>query len=386
MSSLPPPSPPPPFDVLLVTSKNPAESPFTQTLEKAGCKVHLSTLSGLKTELTRFPPDVIVLDLDPGVQFSLQEVVNIAGMNPPPVLGLVHEQDLPQDERNTPTEYTDLLVRPFPQRELIRHTFALARASRKTRNTLSSTKRELIELGLARAVQRNLLPMPLPERPRVQIAAQYQPIDQLGGDFFDIVDLGDGASGFFLADVVGHGTSAALFTSFLKAQLLHWSLQMQKEAPGETLTDMNLALSRVFAGTGRFITAVYATYEPGVERLNFANAGHPQPIYLPKEGESYLLEGGEYPLGVVPEAIYQSREIRFAPGDRIVFYTDGICDQRWHGRGEAFTRGRLVQALEATRTVSVQESLEEVMKLVNDWCGGAQEDDLNILAVEAYSN
>lgn len=240
------------------------------------------------------------------------------------------------------------------------------------------------ELELARIVQRNLLPLPLPTRDGVELAARYEPIDALGGDFFDIVDLGQGASGFFLADVVGHGTSAALFTSFLKAQLLHWSLLMQKETPGETLTDMNLALGKVFGGTGRFVTALYATFEPGIERLLFANAGHPSPLYVPHEDEAVLLDGAEVPLGVLSDTQYQTREIRFAPGDRIYFYTDGITDQTRAGDSEPFGKGRLARALIQARQDPLPEGVDGLVKAVTDWRGDVpQADDMNVLAIEA---
>lgn len=240
------------------------------------------------------------------------------------------------------------------------------------------------ELELARIVQRNLLPLPLPTRDGVDLAARYEPIDALGGDFFDIVDLGQGASGFFLADVVGHGTSAALFTSFLKAQLLHWSLLMQKETPGETLTDMNLALGKVFGGTGRFVTALYATFEPGIERLHFSNAGHPAPLYVPREGDAYLLDGAEVPLGVLADTQYQTREVRFAPGDRIYFYTDGITDQGRGDHHENFGKGRLAEALVGARERPLAEGVDALVEAVVAWRQGApQADDMNILAIEA---
>lgn len=242
------------------------------------------------------------------------------------------------------------------------------------------------ELELARLVQRNLLPLPLPTRDGVELAARYEPIDALGGDFFDIVDLGQSASGFFLADVVGHGTSAALFTSFLKAQLLHWSLLMQKETPGETLTDMNLALGKVFGGTGRFVTAIYATFEPGIERLHFANAGHPAPLYVPHEGDAYLLDGAEVPLGVLTDTQYQTREVRFAPGDRIYFFTDGITDQTRPGGPETFGKGRLAEALVSARERPLSEGVDGLFESVITWRDAApQADDMNVLAIEAKS-
>ena len=250
--------------------------------------------------------------------------------------------------------------------------------------TEAQAQRYLEELELARIVQQNLLPLPLPTRDGVDLAAKYQPIDALGGDFFDIVDLGQGASGFFLADVVGHGTSAALVTSFLKAQLLHWSLLMQKETPGETLTDMNLALGKVFGGTGRFVTALYATFEPGIDRLHFANAGHPSPLYVPEEGDADLLDGAEVPLGVLGDTQYQTREVRFAAGDRIYFYTDGITDQSRPGGNQTFGKGRLAEVLVAAREEPLANGVERLAEAVVEWRGEApQADDMNVLAIEA---
>lgn len=332
------------------------------------------------------PPDLVVLDLEAPFEFLGQlRSAHSGDSRNLPVLLLTEPGKVPDRELSFRYRLDDFLMRPFLGEELASRVTSLGRLGVMGRRWASPHLLPSHEdLLLARAVQQNLLPIPLPTRRGVQLACCYIPSEQLSGDFFDVIDLDQDSTGFFLADVVGHGVSAALFTSFLKAQLMHWSLSMQTQAPSETLWDMNQSLCKVFSGSGRFVTAIYATFEPGIERLHFANAGHPPPVYLPREGDCYLLDGGEIPLGIDPGTRFQTREIRFAPGDRVFLLTDGIFEQRWHGDGPQFGKSRVTGLLLDLRAEPLEESIRTLRTELARWAGDHPfEDDINILALEA---
>lgn len=373
------------IDVLVVADREDLREFLTGALQAGGFRMR-SVVSALDAveHVGRFPPDVVVLGVLEGAFECIQAIRSTPVCGDVPVLMITEDGEVPDPERSAQLHLDDFLVRPFRAEEFLSRITTLGR-SRTYRDRLRHTrKRHKDELELARAVQANLLPDPLPSRRGVRIACCYRPTEELSGDFYDVIDLGQDATGFFVADVVGHGVSAALFTSFLKAQLLHWSLIMQKETPSETLNDMNQALCKVFHGSGRFVTAVYATFEPGIERLHFANAGHPAPLYLPHEGEAYFLDGAELPIGISVKVEYVTREIRFASKDRVVFYTDGLHEQRWHGKGEQFGKRRLADLLIASRTEPLEVAVRKVWQALEEWRGPSlQADDVNIVAIES---
>lgn len=335
--------------------------------------------------LHTFPADVLVIDTE-------TKDLDVAGMlrelrtgelhrDLPLLLLMPHGQspDVDVDYRLSPC---DFVTKPFKKGEFVTRVRALFRLKRLQDRVATSARRLQEELALARTVQRNLMPLPPPGRPGLKLDARYYPSAQLGGDFFDVVDLGGGSTGLFLADVVGHGVAASLFTSFLKAQLLHWSLQMQKDKPAETLVDMNQALAKTFAGSGRFVTALYATYQPGLERVVFANAGHPAPLRVPAEGPVELLEGAELPLGIDGQVRYITRSTPFYAGDRLYFFTDGLLEQR-NADKQLFGKARLVEILEGARNQPLGHGLETLFQALREFGDGDDfEDDVNILAFE----
>ncbi len=336
--------------------------------------------------LAGFPADVLMLSMgqdgDPvEVARSLRELEIGREI---PILFLLPEGSSLPSQADFALEPCDPLSGPRPDQELARRLQRLQRLGRLQGQYRRAMRRIQEELDLARSVQRNLLPFPLPERDGLVLAAHYEPSSMVGGDFFDVVPLEGNATGLFLADVVGHGVAAALFTSFLKAHLLHWPVQMQRDDPGETLSDMSEALFKTFTGSGRFVTAVYATYQPGLERILWANAGHPPPLVLPVDGPSTYLDGAEIPLGIDPTVRYTTRSCRFKAGDRVFFYTDGITEQRGGPNRETFGKERLARILDSARDRSLGEAVAVAVHELQVWASGiGVQDDVNILAFEA---
>lgn len=372
-----------PVGVFFLT-REPGMNDYPGALEEAGlsCRVLEDPETALEA-LEEAPPAVLVLDLGAD---SLPLLSRVRALESPaaralPTLLMASPGAEPPREDQLRLRLDEVLFRPFPPEELARRVRDLARLGDPGEPEAPWSGGDLL---LARAVQRNLLPLPLPERPGVLLAAFFLASEHLSGDFFDVVPLDRGATGFFLADVVGHGTAAALFTSFLKGQLLHWPITLQARNPEETLWDMNQALCQVFDGSGRFVTALQATYEPGIQRLQYANAGHPPLFHLPRGEPCALLEGAEIPLGVRAGVRYRRREIRFAPGDRVFLLTDGILEQPWRGRGEAFGKARVAAALESTREAPLEASVQGLRAALGEWAGDQPfQDDLCLLGLEA---
>jgi serine phosphatase RsbU (regulator of sigma subunit)/anti-sigma regulatory factor (Ser/Thr protein kinase) len=183
------------------------------------------------------------------------------------------------------------------------------------------------------ALQRSLLPESVPDVVGVDIAARYLPArDEIGGDWYDVIDLPGGIVGLAIGDVAGHGVRAAALMGQLRTALRAYALDGY--SPGETLKHLDRLLHTV-RGEG-MATAAYAVLDPGTGALRFASAGHPPPVIVPAEGEARMLETRPAPpLGTLPFGSYHETEDRLDPGEALMLYTDGLVERR----REALTAG-----------------------------------------------
>lgn len=287
--------------------------------------------------------------------------------------GLVQGFELGADE---------YLSKPFQPPELLARVSALLRVQGLQARLRQASEQDAAELSLARSVQEALLPLPPPKRPGLALSAAYRPSSTLGGDFFDVVPLGDSGSGLLLADVVGHGISAALITSFLKALVMLDRSSNVLTNPSLTFRAMNQALLDAFGDRGLFVTAVFLAFDPARSQIRFVNAGHPHPLLLDREGEVRPLEGGEIPLGILSDVDFQVREVALGEGERILLYTDGILEQPHHASGEFLGHDRLRASLGRSRNLSPEEAMAQLEAEFERWSGGKQKDDVNVLLME----
>jgi serine phosphatase RsbU (regulator of sigma subunit) len=245
------------------------------------------------------------------------------------------------------------------------------------------------ELAQARRFQQHILPLPPPAIEGLTLAARYVPAAQLGGDFFDILPLGDGLTGLFMADV-GHGVEASLHTMLIKSQLVIWARSGIRAT--ETLSLLNNYLCPLI--DVRFTTAVYALYERQGRRLEYAIAGHPRPVLIRKGEASRLLDAAAIPphmtgrkiglpLGVFNDCAYLAAEVSLAPGDRVAFYTDGIIEARGPD-GQMLGVDGLCVLLDQYRNKPPAEQVNAVVGHLS-CCGGPlrTDDDVNLLIIEA---
>jgi anti-sigma regulatory factor (Ser/Thr protein kinase)/putative methionine-R-sulfoxide reductase with GAF domain len=190
------------------------------------------------------------------------------------------------------------------------------------------------------ALQRSLLPEGLPDVAGIDVAARYLPArDEVGGDWYDVLELPRGLVGFAIGDVAGHGVRAAALMGQLRTGLRAYALD--GHGPGETLKRLDRLLQTI-RGHG-MATAAYGVIAPDTGTLRLANAGHPPPVRISASGEARLMQATSAPpLGTLSYPTYREIETSLAPGETILMYTDGLVERR----GEALTIGleRLRQA------------------------------------------
>jgi serine phosphatase RsbU (regulator of sigma subunit) len=191
------------------------------------------------------------------------------------------------------------------------------------------------ELEVADQIQRSLLPHDPPDLPGYEFASYYQPAHRIGGDFYDYLPLPDGRLAVLVADVVGHGLEAALWTAKLAAEIRVRLLSVPR--PADAVTQLGAALHRDIA-MDRFVTLLLAVIDPNTHCVTLVNAGHMPPVRRTYDGRIANLIGDQcqLPLGVADWTTYDQWSVRLEAGDVLFMHTDGLnkamnADEQMYG-------------------------------------------------------
>ncbi len=235
------------------------------------------------------------------------------------------------------------------------------------------------ELRVARRIQQASLPEEVPELEGWQIAHHYQPAREVGGDFYDFLELPNGRLGIVVGDATGKGVPAALVMSTTCGMLR--ALAFSVDSPGEALERVNEALSaRIPANT--FVTCFYAILDPKSGRFLYANAGHNLPCRR-HDGQADELRARGMPLGLMPGMAYEEKEAVLETGDSALFYSDGLVEAHDPQRREMFgfpRLRRLVGEHSGADGSLIDPLLDELSSFVGEsW---EQEDDITLLTLQ----
>jgi serine phosphatase RsbU (regulator of sigma subunit)/anti-sigma regulatory factor (Ser/Thr protein kinase) len=232
------------------------------------------------------------------------------------------------------------------------------------------------ELEVARLIQQRFLPHELPEPPGWHVAAYYQPAREVGGDFYDFIELPDGQLGIVVGDVTDKGVPAALVMATTHSILRAEAPRLV--SPGEVLGRVNDLLVPEMP-EHMFVTCLYAVLDPASGRLRFANAGHNLP-YLRAEGGVTELRATGMPLGLLPGMAYEEKEAALAPGDDLLLHSDGLAEAHGPER-QMFGFPRLAKL--AGEGVSGQELIDLLLSELDKFTGPGweQEDDITLVTL-----
>jgi serine phosphatase RsbU (regulator of sigma subunit) len=234
---------------------------------------------------------------------------------------------------------------------------------------------------VAQTLQASLLPAALPDIPGVDVAAEYLAAGEgmeVGGDFYDVFALDDGAWALVIGDVLGKGAEAAAVTALARYTLR--ALAGQSPSPAATLAALNDEMLRQSADR-RFVTAVLARLEPregGGARLVVACGGHPPPVVLRAGGGGEVAGVPGTLLGVEAQVHIEDHEAQLAPGDALVLYTDGVTEAR---RDRPLSPQALADALAPRHADGAGRLAREVVRLAEEGAAVSLRDDLAVLVV-----
>jgi len=182
------------------------------------------------------------------------------------------------------------------------------------------------DLGRAQVIQRALLPAQPPHLDGVHVDALYRPGMNVGGDLYDVTQLGDGLVGLYVADAAGHGVCAAMLSVLFKQRLQIRDADGRALGPGDVLRRVNARLAGDMLAQGLFLTAAYVLLDTKTGRLRVASAGHTPMLLRRANGESHVLERTGPALGVQEDVHFNEHGLNLEVGDRLMLYTDGLLE------------------------------------------------------------
>jgi phosphoserine phosphatase RsbU/P len=234
------------------------------------------------------------------------------------------------------------------------------------------------ELNRAREIQQALLPKELPWIDGFEIAGIWEPARTVGGDYFDVIRLGENKLGICIADVVGKGVPAALFMANVQATVRAYA--PESVSPAELCDRVNSVVCANIA-EGKFVTLFYGVLDGEEKTLRFTSAGHPRPILKNAAGTVTQLDNGGAVLGVFPNWKYEDSFVQLVPGDLLVLFTDGITEAA-RANGEQLGEEGLIQLVTTLTDEPPSKLNAKLLADVKSLCASRLQDDATLLTIE----
>ncbi len=249
--------------------------------------------------------------------------------------------------------------------------YVVARRSLRTEKALLAIRNEL---EIARRIQTSILPEGMPELQGLQVAAQYVPMSEVAGDFYEFLVVDGKRLGVLIADVSGHGVPAALVASMVKVAIA--AQTEHADDPAKVMAGLNSVLSGKLQG--QFVTAAYLFLDLQSRTGRYSAAGHPPLLHYCAADNSIhdIVENGLI-LGVMPFASYDSKSLIVGHGDRFLLYTDGVLEA--DRRGEEFGPDRVKVIL--SQPLSAEQLCASLSREVRAWSQDVAGDDITIVAL-----
>ncbi len=241
---------------------------------------------------------------------------------------------------------------------------------------VSSAIRDVTERRRAEVLERSFVPDHLPDIPGVELAARFIPGGtgvEVGGDWYDVLEVGDGRIGLMIGDVAGRGLEAAAVMTQLRNALRAYALEAHP--PAEALARLNSVAWALEDSV--MATIVYLVYDPSTGILRFANAGHLPPLLVDRDGAArYLERGRSVPVGVQPASRYDEAEYLVDTGATLLLYTDGLVEKRRVRIDDGLAQ------LARAASAGTRQDLEALCERVLESVGPDTEDDIAMIALQ----
>ena len=261
--------------------------------------------------------------------------------------------------------------------DLARSFDAMAESIERLLRETKKKERLEAEIAIARTIQQKLLPPLEATFPGFSVLAHFEPVAEIGGDYYDYLGMPDGRSAIVLGDVSGHGLPTGLLVAMAKAGL---STLLQSGFEGADLFSRLNDLIHRSTDTRNYMTLTLLAYDVGLREGSLTNAGHLAPYRISASGvEAISLPS--FPLGLSSGRDFPTKTVRFEPGDRLVLLTDGLVEAA-DASGEPFGFERIEALLRASSGAPVVEIRDTLLREVRAHSGGVEpEDDRTLVLV-----
>ena len=376
--------------ILVVDDEADISTVLSVTLRRAGFDVRtagdgIEAIEAIRQE----PPDLVILDVMMPRADGLETLRRIREHGPTadlPVIMLSAKTQLVDKIRGFERGADDYVAKPFePSEMLVRVQSLLKRAAlaRLTApllgvlgnwSTTEGVAQLTRDLEAARDIQARLIPPVPPTLAGLEAGAALRPSTMVGGDFFDILPMGERIA-VAVGDVSGKGIPAALLMVMVRTLLREIARGLSE--PAEVLARLNASLCRDMPPS-MFVTMVLAVLFPGrVGRVALASAGHPEPILVRAGVAPKSVPVGGMMLGVFEEAAFEEAEVDLESGDSLVFLTDGVIEAPG-AEGKRPGLDRVLRALDRSRDLGSQAQAEALTAEVLAEATGRMRDDMTV--------
>jgi sigma-B regulation protein RsbU (phosphoserine phosphatase) len=266
----------------------------------------------------------------------------------------------------------EFVEKPWDNAHLLQVLYQQMKRSRALRE---KRRKEQLEQEEAQEIQRALLPAQISAPDGLTIAASMLAARTVGGDYYDVIQIGEHRSALCIADVMGKGLGAALLMSNLQAAV--HMLAPQVSGPEELCSRVNEVISANCA-SGKFISFFYCIIDLEQRRIRYTNAGHNWPMLARSDGNCVRLTSEDLVLGALPQWIYHCQEVELCRGDRLVLFTDGITECP-NAEGEEFGEERLLALISQNVQRPAEELKQLILESADAHSGGALRDDTTLV-------
>lgn len=238
------------------------------------------------------------------------------------------------------------------------------------------------ELEMAQRVQMSFLPSVFPQSDVIRFSGRYMPMQDLGGDFYDVFHLGPNKFGVVIADVSGHGASASLVTAMVKMFFTETSAADKR--PDQVINEVHRNMLNTVGHSGIFITVFYGIIDTERMVMEYVNAGHAPGILLSADGGMSLIESNATIVGAFRNAEYGTLEMPLRHGDTLVLFTDGLPEAK-SADGGIIGSDPFYEMVKKCRALPVEEMSQAILDAVNSCSADSQGDDDKTILIAALT-
>lgn len=322
-------------------------------------------------------PDLILLDIEmPGENgFDvIKKLKEEAATNAIPVLFLTGVSEVDAKLKGFDLGAVDYITKPFHPQEVLARVRIHLKLSIATNSLIQDQAAKLRQVTKAQVAM-----LPLSEdHPHAKFGVYYKALQEAGGDFYDILNISDKITGYFVADSSGHDIETSYMTASVKALLAQNCTPVY--SPAESMKMINDVLVEILP-QGKYLTACYMHINRTTMRVTIINAGHPPVACLPVKGDPFLIKSDGDVCGIFSDAHFGMESLHVSKGDRFFIYSDGLVESAENKITWASGADSLLPIYKTLRDVPYDRAPKEMISQLfgNDAC---PEDDLVLLCIE----